>query len=79
MKATLRRLSMASSLLFLAGHALAADPVSSEEIRSLFSGRVAEGETGKGAPVTVKYLPDGRLEGQARKSSGGSKFDKGKW
>ncbi len=77
MKTALRRLSVASSLLFLAGHALAADPVSSEEIRSLFSGRVAEGVTGKSAPVTVTYLPDGQLEGRMRTSRG--KFDKGKW
>ena len=77
MKTALRPLSVASSLLLLAGPALAADPVSSEEIRDLFSGRVAEGVTRKGKEVTVTYLPDGRLEGRAR--SGKKKFDTGKW
>ena len=77
MKTALRRLSVASSLLLLAGPALAADPVSSEEIRDLFSGRVAVGKTGKGIEVTVKYLPDGRLEGRKRKDK--RPLDTGKW
>ena len=77
MKTALRRLSVASSLLLLAGSALAADPVSSEEIRNLFSGRVAVGQTGKGIEVTVKYLPDGRLEGGKRADK--RPLDTGKW
>jgi hypothetical protein len=77
MKATLKRLSVAFSLLFLAGQALAAEPVSSEEIKSLYSGRVAEGVTGKSIPVTVTYLPDGRLEG--RRVYNNNKLDLGKW
>ncbi len=76
MKTALIRLSVASSLLLLAGPALAADPVSSEEIRDLFSGRVAVGQTGKGIEVTVKYLPDGRLEGRLLHTN---KLDLGKW
>ncbi len=77
MNAVLRRLSVASSLLFLAGQVLAADPVSSEEIRSLYSGRVAEGLTGKSVEVTVTYRPDGQLEGRKRKDK--RPLDTGKW
>lgn len=77
MRQPLRLFCGACSLSLACGYAVAADPLPAKEIKSLYSGRVAERTTRDGDPMTIKFLSGGQLEGRIWRAH--NAFDQGKW